>query len=517
MRIHPTRLEGVQPDGSQPHGHVPACPRLDAEVERLHWLARHGHIAPEHATRQINTYLLAAAGPPPGVPPRWLLLPLTDAPHPATLPDLGPALSRLLSRSPYPLALSAVLAQCIPSMRSASRDIGFRDSQAVCINLVAALLLGTYDPPVRQPTFATRARLYRRLHAVLTSGPAEQTAFCVRNEPAVLLACMEYLARVVPAYMPVQAALLTDDDAPTGAFFKKLPAICDEYRQQLEAQPEGLAWAGLRGQCLELVERVSRFKRCQRPRPARRAQPRLTLPGGAVAYLVAPRLLSDSADEFGLLGLALGLDGPALQAVQRCVQVHTLPSNLRDAQLARLAGAGLCRRTAYFRTHRHLCIQCVLAHRHVDALRCRLDTVSQGLVCATCLQGDLVCVDLLGRVLQVHDEHFILCPACLTVQPYRADERTWADTCTHAAPPAPRPPRPSCCVCLEAGPALALQRVDHLTGQLHTFNYCPRHAPRHETARSCANVAQLARHHALVAAQGKSRPTRRKQLPGPSK
>lgn len=509
MTIQPTRLEGVSPDGSPPR-HVPACPHLDAEVERLHWLARHGRIPPEHATRQINTYLLAAAGPPPGVPPRWLLLPLTDAPDPATLPDLGPALSRLLARNPYPLALSAVLAQSIPSLRSASRDIGFRDSQAVCINLLLALLLGTYDAPVRQPTFATRARLYRRVHAVLTSGPAEQTAFCARHEPAILLACMEYLARVVPAHMPVQAALLTDDDAPTGPFFRKIPALCDEYRQQLEAQPEESAWAGLRPQCLELVERVSRFKRCQRPRPARRGQPRLALPGGARAYLEAPRLRSDCPDEFGLLGLALGLDGGALQAVQRCVQVHPLPPNLRAAQLERLAGAGLCRRTAYFRTHRHLCVPCVLAHRHVDALRCRLDTVTQALVCATCMQGDLVCVDLVGRVLQVHDQHFLLCPACLTVQPYRADERTWGAACAHAAPPAPRPARPACCVCLEAGPALALRRVDHLTGLLHTFHYCPRHAPRPETARACANVAQLARHHAQAAALSRARPPRKR-------
>ena len=501
MLIRPTRLEGVLPDG--PGEYVPECPALDAEVARLHWLARHGLIEHEHATRQLNTYLMAvaylAAGGG-GVPARWLMLPLTDAPDAATLPDLGGVLGLVLARTPPPLSISAVLEQCIPSLRVPSREVPFADSQALCISLVMALALGTYPGPVKQPGFVARARLFGWLHAALTDGPEAQTRFCRAHEPMVLLACMEYLARVLPAYMPVHAALLTDHDASVGGFFRKLPGLCDEYRQQLDGPARAGDWPAMLRACRELVERVSRFKRCQRARAPRQAPAPIPLAEGAGPYLDMPVLRGATPDEFALLGLAVGLDGRVLHGLQSRVRVHRLPPNLRQLQLDAIARARLCRRTAFFRTRRYLCVACVLLNRPVQGLLFRLDTLSHQLLCAGCLSADLLSVDLIGRVLQIRDEHYFLCPTCLTPQVYCGHARLWAQDgpCPHTPVPRRRAPRPSCPICLEAASGGVLRRVDHLTGELHTIAYCQRHTPAPEAVQACANVRLLTAYHVAV-------------------
>jgi hypothetical protein len=500
MPIRPTRLEGC--DGHGAGEYVPECPALDGEVACLHWLARHGAVEHEHATRQLNTYLMAAAHLASGgarAVARMLVLPLTDAPDAATLPDLGGVLGLVLARAPPPLAIAAVLEQCIPSLRVPSREVAFLDSQALCINLVLALVLGTYPGPAKQPGFVARARLFGWLHGALTAPPEAQTRFCKAHEPMVLLACMEYLARVLPAYMPVHAALLTDHDTCVGGFFRKVPALCDEYRQQLDGPARAGDWPGLLHACRELVDKVSRFKRCQRVRPPRPPPAPLPLAEGPGPYLAVPALRGATPEEFALLGLALGLDGRVLHGLQARVAVHRLPPNLRRLQLDALARAGLCRRTAFFRTRRYLCAACVLLNRPVQGLRFRLDTLSHQLVCAACLSPDLLSVDLIGRALQINDEHYILCPGCLAPQVYCGHPRLWGlEGCPHAPAPRRRPARPSCPICLETASGGVVRRVDHLTGEMHAVAYCQRHTPSPEAVQSCANVRQLTAYHVAV-------------------
>lgn len=510
MLIHSTVLEGVQPDDG-PCMYIPECPELDAEVARLHWLARNGHIEHEQAAPQINRYLLAAArlaAGPPDCPPRWLLLPISDAPSTATLPDLGLVIGRVLARDSPPIALALLVEQCIPNLRVPTRELQYKDSQPVCLNLLLALLLGTYPGGVKQPGFVARARLYGRLHAALASSPEAQTAFCLAHEPMLMLACMEYLARVVPVFMPVHAAFLTDQDACTGGFFRKIPVICDEYRQQLEPWALAGDWTAMLAASRGIVERASRFKRCQRVRQPRGLPAPAALGEMGQAYLDAPRLMDSTPDEFALMGLALGLEGRVLQALQTRLRVYPLPANLRQMQLDALARSGTSRRMAFLRTRRSLCVSCVLMNRRADAFRCRLDTVAQELVCASCPSKALVSVDLVGRVLQIDSEHLFLCPSCVTVQPYIADPSVWSGhgPCTHAPRPRPRAQRHACAVCLEPGSGVGLHRVDHLTGQMHWFPYCQRHTLRQDEADSCVNVRQLAAHHAHAHAPPAGRP-----------
>lgn len=354
--------------------YVQGCPELDAEVRLLHDLARGGAISMETAERQLNTYLLAASHPKLllSLPParrRWLLLPIADAPYHGLIPDLGHIIHRVLSRDPVHSAISTVIEQCIPSMRHISRAVQYTDSQDVLLNLVLALLLGLFPGAPKKPAFVTRARLWARVHAVLTSPRESQTAFLARYQDIVHLACMEYIARVGPAYLPAQDVFLTGKDAISSQFFRRVPPVCDEFRQLLDdasgAGAAGLTWQAMQELCLTIMERISRLKRAYPYQPAGDVGRRLSdgcrpPPHQIPAHWEVPRLLSDvpSADEYRLLGLSLGLHGPLLMQIQRDVQISPLPRNLAHIQYERLLEFSRGEaRTAHLRTRR-----CVLWH-----------------------------------------------------------------------------------------------------------------------------------------------------------
>jgi hypothetical protein len=525
----------------EPLCYIPACPRLDANVRILHSLARTGAISADTAERQINTFLLLPSASESlhvrkgGVPLKWFMLPLPDAPHHSLMPDLGHIIHRVLAQDPVACALSAVVEQCIPRFRHASPGILYTDSQTQLLSLVTGLLLGLYPGNVKKPRFAIRSALYASIHSLLTSPPEQQTVFCKENEDILLLACMEYMARVPPIHMPVQHSALLDGDPTTQGFYRRIHPICDELRQWLdEGESAPPAWPAIRCACRTRVEQLSRLKRAAGVPAALSTVPgwRKTLqPSTATAHpkntslhhqqrgglgclgaeeLKAcwhtPLLPSGGSDEYRLLGLALSLPGDVIQQVQRETQVFPLPGNLRRMQQESLASTGRARmRASFLQSRWYICMQCMVHHKSQHhRTRLRLDTLTHRLVCATCLTEDPVAINMVGRVLQYHHTHYYLCPTCITIQPYQGQkEQPWTsggcshqvgDTKRRGSGPDPKPPKrkEACCICLEHALVQTALRVDHLTGEMQEFHYCQRHAPRSETARMCVNARQMA-------------------------
>jgi hypothetical protein len=528
MLFAPTALlEGVileiDTGSSPPHNYtevfVSRCQKLDREVHAIHHLARVGTLPTEDAERQLNTYLLAAVAPTGD--PKSLILPLADAPQPGMLPDLGHMIHRVMARDPIQCCLSVVIEQCIPSLRHTTRSISFTDSQDVILNMVMGMLLGLYPDNTKKPGFRVRAQLYCQMHCLLTSSKETQTEFCKNNEEVIILACMEYIARIVPVYMPVQALMLTSKDSPTAGFYRRIPGLCDELRQSLdEAVDERPAacWELVRTICSGKVAKVSRLKRVPVLTSQREAAACSNNTGNTSSsvggmqddvyrYLEVPRLHAATTDEFKLLASGLNLKPSLLQLIQTEVQISPLPRNLLEVQwLALQELAGSSQRKAYLRSRRYLCIHCLLTHaaKTSPMATLRLDTLQQRLVCATCLKHELVCVNLLGRILSFRKQQYYLCPQCMTVQQYRASgEQVWVDccipsghSCMHTIQEAKGsggPKRkPACFLCFEPSATQTVERVDHLTGELVLFHYCQRHAPRLDTVAKCSNARQLA-------------------------
>ena len=361
-------LEGVRLDGpslaDQTLPYIPGCPDIDDEVQTLHTLARSGAVSAEVVERQLNTYLLVAGHEHMVLSPsptrrRWLMLPIADAPHFSLLPDLGQTIHDVLIRQPITSALGGAIQQSIPLMRHAKHMPQFNDSQDILLNLILALILGLFPGSPRKPGFSVRARLFARVHAILTSSREAQTAFLVQNQDILLLACMEYIARVVPVYMPAQGAFLTDQDTPSAMFFRRIPPLGDDLRQFIDEHSqshETPPWTAIQSTCCAMVERVSRLKRMHANTPPKQVSlPGILLPTpDPLAYWDAPQLLGETtADEYRLLGLSLGLLGPIIMQIQQNIQVWPLPANLHKMQCDRLKA--LCcgdNRSAYLRTRR---------------------------------------------------------------------------------------------------------------------------------------------------------------------
>lgn len=323
----PPMLEGCTP-GSPPATPT-TCPALNREIRALHDLARTGEIPVDVADRQLNTYLLAAGRPLPGIQPRLLLLPIADAPHHSLLPDLGYVVHRILAQAPLPGSLSAAIEHCLPLLRHSAQPVTYEDSQGVFLNLTLALLLGLYPgSAVKRPCFEGRARLFARVHDLLTATPERQTAFCLANSSVVHLACMEYVTRVLPTNIPSQTAFIHERDPAMVAYFRRVPALCDELRQALD-NADTPGWPQIQSLAAGMVERVARLKRSSGSQAPRETLLTDHVPPSTQADLSAhwsvPRLQGcPSPDEYRVLGHGLGLQGRLLWHIQREVQVRLL-------------------------------------------------------------------------------------------------------------------------------------------------------------------------------------------------
>ena len=486
------------------------------------------------------------------IPLKWLVLPLTDAPHYSIMPDLGQIIHHVLARDPIPCSLSAVVEQSIPCFRHSSRGIAYHDSQGVLISLAMGLLLGLYQGSgIKKPGFRTRAVLFAHIHRLLVASPEIQTKFCSENEEILLLACMEYLARVPAMYMPVQNKLLAEENSASAGFFKRIPSLCDELRQWLdEYQPETKTfWDGIRTSCASRVERVSRLKRsssCSHhpTKISTGAKTNISSHASLSARDISapslaqtryqneleacwnvPMLHGVTADEYRLFGSGLGIPGIAIQQIQQTIQILPLPGNLKRMQLERLQATGpAMKRSSYLQTRWYICTQCMITsqkqqHHHA---KLRLDTLSHRLVCATCLSPDpVIAVNMVGRIMVFHKTHYYLCPRCSAVHAYTGgNEQPWAPdggACCHTQRPSNQHQlqpqhhtagggaghtatapigkharrKETCCVCSEHALIYTARRVNHLTGEMTEFHYCQRHVPRTDTARKCVNARQL--------------------------
>jgi len=205
MQVHLARLEGRKLNGCVLY--IPQSTELNSEISELYDMARDGTINTEVAENQINTYLFAAAYlrvHPQYRRPKQLMISITDSPSQNTLPDIGYLIHRVLARDPVPCCISALIEQCIPCFRHNNRQIPYEDSQETIINLVMALLLGLYQGQLRKPTFETRVTIYTACRNLLTQKRETQTEFCKNHEDILTLACMEYISRITPTYLPAQ-------------------------------------------------------------------------------------------------------------------------------------------------------------------------------------------------------------------------------------------------------------------------------------------------------------------------
>jgi hypothetical protein len=220
-----------------------------------------------HAQIQIDSFLACAALAQrsvqlKGLPLTAFILSPDDAPQLANLPDLGPVFrSCIVARQWSGSLLAHALHGCFPCPRPPARPPPEPDvaSAAAMLTILLASFLGLYPACIKRPPFPTRAALYARVHAVLTSGADGMLAF-VRRYPALpFLALSEYVCHVLPLFFPAEFEALVDS-CPVAPFFASAPALFDQFRQDhLDTGAE--PWAALNAAAVVINERMARIFR----------------------------------------------------------------------------------------------------------------------------------------------------------------------------------------------------------------------------------------------------------------
>ena len=244
----------------------------------------------------------------------------------------------------------------------------------------------------------------------------------------------------------------------------------------------------------------------------------------------------------------------SVAALQRLIEVHSLPGNIIQAQLRGLhARMRVCERSAVDAMYLYVCIVCSsvkgVQRCHQIRGQCKLrvgglENEMGTFVCSSCQNQSVVAVNTLGRVVSVRQQRYYLAPCCMSVQRYHATgvefhsefcdpaffgeeimaRIAWRpdvrpDLCSHGPIASVKPQRAQCDVCVgrypgqhyvstcthshksSAAAAAPMPRVsssletfsvvDHLTGEMRTAKLCQRHMPNAGVMRHVVNWADF--------------------------
>jgi hypothetical protein len=445
---------------------------IHAHIEHLH-----SRLKEDYTVRwEIDTHLLALHYYPHDIPPRWMILDMSDTYHYHNLPDLMHAVRQTL----IGLCCSAWLQRLFNIFLCGKRyrrlintsDDGLQLTTAI-INTLHGLLLGLYPFNERRSDLRRRIFIAGSLHGVLTG--AKHADFIANHPNLLCLSLIEYVLNVVHDFCPVEWCLL---GISTGAKSQCLAAI-ESFRessvnQHANAQDGAGFWAGLETDSQPVVSILVKFFR---EAALYQHRPRGILPVCMVQHLplaLRSHMIQNSSSIFGQLKCALPsiqfLESEALEEIWTSIYMRQLPAYTTSKQTEVLRHAGkMCHLVERELHHFPMCISCALTRR-ADVLKAlfRFDAVDQRLICNGCMNHQYVVhINMLGRVLYVRDKVLVLCDRCLR-------PRHWDSACTCEVTDAA--PANACCVCNNANTVSSKEIIDIKRFCMQPVHFCYKHS-----------------------------------------
>jgi len=254
---------------------IPGQPQLNQEISRLHAELAHD----DFAQTKIDRHLLAAGAAwrsvDLGFPLKLLVLSQQDTPQYSALPDLGPVLrSCLVSRKWGENLLHYCLHSCLPIPKSTVKaPLPDPRSCAILLNILLATLLGLYPNTTKRPPFVVRAKLFSRVHALLTANYEAQYNFATKHVDLLVFSLGEYICRLLPALFPAEYLAICGAQT-VESFFLQGPGIFEFFRQDTLDHGEE-PWHKLCFAARESHDKLCRMYRskCRLPSQQKRLQP----------------------------------------------------------------------------------------------------------------------------------------------------------------------------------------------------------------------------------------------------
>ena len=115
------------------------------------------------------------------------------------------------------------------------------------------------------------------------------------------------------------------------------------------------------------------------------------------------------------------------------------------------------------------------------------------LACMRGCEPGLMCVDMVGKVLRIHQTQHVFAACCGAVQAYTAGAPApWGQgPCAHCCPSAGARPPPACLHCENRINTHPLSVYDGDRARMRTVHLCPRHMPPQHALAYVYNLRQL--------------------------
>ena len=441
-----------------------------SRIDRLHQ-----RLKADYTVRwELDCYLLALYYDE-RAPREWMVLDINDTFHYYNLPDLMPTIRSTLMGlccSPWLQRLFNIFL-CGKRYR---RLLGTADNScqltAAVINTLHGLLLGLYPFNERRMDFGRRVRIAGAVHSVLTA-PSSHHAFVASHPSLLCLSLAEYILNAVHDFCPVEWALL---GIASGAKSQCL-AILESFREASVNADRGTGaafWSRLEADAQVAIGSMTKFFR---ETSLYQHRPRGVLPSAMVQHLplaLRTRTIQNASSIFGQLRCALPdigfKESEALEEIWGSVYTRQLPTHTTARQMEALSRLGrMCHLVERELHHLPMCLACTLTRR-ADALKAlfRYDTVGRMLVCNECMDHrNVVCVNMLGKILYVREKAVVLCEGCLRPRYWDAH-----CPCTAEEPAAAS----ACCVCANTNTVSCKDIVDVQRFEMRVVHFCYKHS-----------------------------------------
>ena len=470
-------------------------------LHQLHGMLRAG----QNVQHEIDRYLV------PGV-----VLPRTCVPHADNLPDMGQHAMGILDKCSEDHCFHQVhltLRQCTPLRRRtkrAQREVqwapdayhGMQD----LLRCVQGTLLGLYAHCAQCISFSNRVYLYGFLRSILVQNFDGLHRCMVRIRYIVKLSTMEHFCNTVLQFNPAMHHMLNKSGQQVQLFHDAVNMLCDMFRAEtnsLLSQTQSL-------DTMSALEHIahSYFERCTRAyRGVIINNQERTCSMDLVRHCAELR----SSDQLGFLEyvhsvehqyvfnvLYKGTIAPEHLTmawhVTQSIRVHVLPACIiqrqRETVLRLFARDPQC---AVQCTRVHICVYCTIKRPQTPP-SLRMDCMTRGYTCTQCAPSSqgMLCVDLLGRILSIGANKFVLSCCCCKPMAYTGSGHEFDATCgphcqgtcalnvtskrKASSGAAAHPKAQPCCVCQQAAAVQMLDLVDVPNRAIVRSGLCGKHA-----------------------------------------
>jgi hypothetical protein len=405
-------------------GGIPWCSE-GLEDPLVHLRELHAKLSTDNgeARARIDSYLLASYVSPKR-PEKLFVLAHEDTFHYHNLPNLTYYLVQALATGDWGNNLiSCFMAVFCIQVKKQKRNFQLSSlvEKASLINLLHGLLLGLYPYNIHHGTYEYRVTVVGAIRKVLTSDCPIK--FILEHDSLIQIATVEYLANVVPDFLPVEEAILTG-----GAQSRfGINQVCESFRAAAMPfiEKENM-WKHLNELATSYLSSVYRQLKVYNAKVNRRVYH--TKVSNCMWSTLSDAIFFEKLMELPQLSFAGSnmiaqikiltpdLSFTELQTIEffwSNVLLSNLPKNSYSRQLQQLEKYSSCQIYQKALSYLNVCFPCALKSKTTLLTQKFAYNCAQNILqCATCSKK-ISSVNMLGRILKVRNINYCLCQTCL--------------------------------------------------------------------------------------------------------